>query len=178
MSKCTKCNKEKEQHHFSFRNDTQKYRTICRKCSKGYKTNRKDKKENIIKNINKCLKECGKCKELKTLDNFHKDKQTFTGYTSLCIECKKEYSKNNKSAIKKSTAKKRYNIDSEKYDYLMSIDNCQICNSKLTNNNRCIDHCHNTLDVRGVLCSFCNIGLGHFKDSLDNLNNAIKYLTN
>ena len=38
------------------------------------------------------------------------------------------------------------------------------------------DHSHKTNKVRDLLCSQCNLGLGHAKDSIDLLNKAIKYL--
>ena len=33
-----------------------------------------------------------------------------------------------------------------------------------------------TNKIRGLLCSNCNRGLGHFKDNIDILKSAIKYL--
>jgi hypothetical protein len=39
-----------------------------------------------------------------------------------------------------------------------------------------IDHNHETLTVRGVVCSYCNKGLGFFKDSPTRLAMAIEYL--
>lgn len=39
-----------------------------------------------------------------------------------------------------------------------------------------IDHDHETLAIRGLLCSRCNTGLGMFKDSIRRLAGAIVYL--
>ena len=39
-----------------------------------------------------------------------------------------------------------------------------------------VDHCHDTKQVRGLLCPNCNRGLGLFKDNTHSLQNAIKYL--
>lgn len=51
---------------------------------------------------------------------------------------------------------------------------CAICKNKLTKEN--LDHCHVTGLVRAVLCSNCNNGLGHFKDSPYLLREAIRYV--
>lgn len=50
---------------------------------------------------------------------------------------------------------------------------CEICNDP---SNLVIDHCHNSKDVRGILCWSCNVALGHFKDSEERLTSALKYL--
>jgi hypothetical protein len=39
-----------------------------------------------------------------------------------------------------------------------------------------IDHCHKTGKIRGLLCKNCNQGLGQFKDNIDLLLSAAKYL--
>lgn len=38
------------------------------------------------------------------------------------------------------------------------------------------DHCHTTRKVRGILCHYCNVGLGNFKDDPALLGAAIGYL--
>lgn len=39
-----------------------------------------------------------------------------------------------------------------------------------------VDHCHKSGTVRGLLCHNCNRALGLFKDKIDVLKRAIKYL--
>lgn len=40
----------------------------------------------------------------------------------------------------------------------------------------CIDHDHITGEVRGILDTRCNVGLGHFRDNVDLLMRARDYL--
>ena len=55
---------------------------------------------------------------------------------------------------------------------------CRICDTSFddTQQGACVDHCHMTEQVRGLLCTDCNKGLGMFKDNTDNLSRAIDYL--
>lgn len=51
---------------------------------------------------------------------------------------------------------------------------CEIC--KKSNLKLCKDHNHLTDTSRGLLCSNCNLLLGHAKDDIDVLEGAIEYL--
>ena len=76
---------------------------------------------------------------------------------------------------KKYRLKKIYNVSVEKYNQRMSTSNCcEICGIK---ENLCYDHCHDTMEFRGVLCQSCNKGLGCFQDNLKGLMKAVNYLT-
>lgn len=100
-----------------------------------------------------------------------------------------EYSKANKEQIdsnfRLSHVKRTYNLDAEEYLQMVLDQNncCLICKRPEQVKNRkgdarplCVDHCHETNKVRGLLCNRCNAGLGHFQDDLTRLKEAVKYL--
>lgn len=53
---------------------------------------------------------------------------------------------------------------------------CAICGEKDQNRMLSIDHCHETLKVRGLLCKRCNSALGFFRDDIKIVANAVVYL--
>lgn len=177
MKTCPKCNIEKELYYFSYRSDTQKLRNICSMCHKGYRSNIKERQENEKKLLLEDKKECTRCHEIKSIDNFHNDKNTSSEFCSRCKECLKDLRGLNSKTIHRQVLKYRYNITDEQYEIYSGIKHCQICNTQFSEKYRkCLDHCHTKLEYRGVICSYCNIGLGHFKDNKELLLNAIKYL--
>jgi hypothetical protein len=54
---------------------------------------------------------------------------------------------------------------------------CAICGEKDFKKRLSVDHCHKTGKFRGLLCQTCNTSLGGFKDNVELLKSAIKYLT-
>lgn len=54
---------------------------------------------------------------------------------------------------------------------------CAICLTTHSQADLHVDHCHATGTVRGLLCSFCNTGLGLFRDNPEALRMAVRYLT-
>jgi hypothetical protein len=54
---------------------------------------------------------------------------------------------------------------------------CPICDYMISKDNMKIDHDHGTMEVRGLLCSNCNVGIGMLKDDTDILAAAIRYLS-
>ena len=101
-----------------------------------------------------------------------------------CVKMNHQEKKGNKETRKQqaraSWLKKKYNLTLDDYNYLVvtQSDRCAICltDDKGRHGNWCVDHNHQTGEVRGLLCDPCNTGLGKFEDDADNLTSASKYL--
>lgn len=175
---CKKCNVAKDLIYFCPRPENGSYRGTCKMCSKGYKTSMFEKQETVLALKDQGLKKCGKCKEVKDISCFGIDKHTRFGIANSCKEC---ISLDRKGTNKFTALKSRYGVTAAKYNELLTIQKykCLICSTsllKLDNRHIHLDHCHTTGKVRGILCSYCNLGLGNFKDQIELLQNAISYL--
>lgn len=87
--------------------------------------------------------------------------------------CNREYRSGSGRRLCKecSSRRKKYEISID--EFIVLPDSCQICGS---NDRLCIDHCHDTNIVRGILCSKCNTGIGMFYDNVNLVSMAVKYL--
>lgn len=107
-----------------------------------------------------------------------------------CMECQKirtiryrNNPKNRKRVLewqKISNRRGRYSVEPDQLLYMIreQEERCAICKDFLPSNTYkiCIDHDHKTKKIRGLLCRPCNLGLGHLKDDLYRVKNAVKYL--
>lgn len=74
---------------------------------------------------------------------------------------------------------RKYGLTAEKYDELLSGQNgvCAICGGPPDPGKPfCVDHCHKTTVVRGLLCGRCNTGIGMLGDSPQTLMRAAVYV--
>lgn len=74
--------------------------------------------------------------------------------------------------------KNLYDLSVEKYDRMLEEqdNSCSICAKSFDDFQPVVDHDHETGDVRAVLCTHCNTGLGQFFDDAQTLQKAIDYL--
>jgi hypothetical protein len=88
----------------------------------------------------------------------------------------REWEKENPDKHKNQILKRNYGITVDQYNKMISDqDNkCLIC--KINMLNPCVDHCHKTGMVRGILCRKCNQAIGFLNDSPANCESAAKYL--
>lgn len=146
-------------------------------------------------------KQCNKCKIIKPVEDYSKLRST----CKKCIaEAARLYRKENKEEYKKHYTKWRrknpekmkaaykkkklaqYNLTESDYNRILLEQNnvCACCGQKETTfdsrlnvlRTLAVDHDHLTGEVRGLLCTNCNNGLGRFKDNISLLQNAIDYL--
>jgi hypothetical protein len=77
---------------------------------------------------------------------------------------------------RKMVFKRVYGISLEDYDVMFERQGgaCAIC--KRTGLTLCLDHCHLTGEVRGLLCIRCNSAIGFFSDDPALLQTATDYL--
>jgi len=79
----------------------------------------------------------------------------------------------------KAWLKYYYGISVEEYDALLARQKgkCAICREKPSpGETLCVDHCHVTGKIRGLLCRGCNCGLGNFRDDPRRMQAGIAYL--
>lgn len=97
---------------------------------------------------------------------------------------RKQNIKNKESgAFKRWHLKKHYGLTYEEFNRILSSQNnrCGICKKIFTNVLPlipCVDHIHDASNkIRGLLCKSCNSGIGFFKEDVEILRKAEKYVS-
>ncbi len=152
-----------------------------------------DEQDSII--VEKC---CNVCGEVKTLESFRKNRLLSHGKANTCLDCgranarewalrnpgqarsaSKRWQQANPGRILEYNRKRLYGVPFGEYEVLLETQRggCAICGepSRLTKPLH-VDHDHASGTVRGLLCEYCNKGLGQFKDDPNKLRKAALYL--
>ncbi len=126
----------------------------------------------------------GRCKRCGTdMTKFPRDKRG--RLRTVCDACKRPVQaggRYNPEVHRRSQLKTKYGMTPEDYDRMVAAQGgrCAICGEEppgdIHQRSLHIDHDHLTGQVRGLLCSACNTGLGKFRDSPRMLLAAIGYL--
>lgn len=114
-------------------------------------------------------KVCISCKKEKRADQFNKAASCTDGRRTECRACQAIYNRDHK-------IRSRYGLSRAEYLALVAkqCGRCAICEQPQKTWH--VDHDHVTGAVRGLLCRYCNVGLGFYRDDPATLAAAIRYL--
>jgi len=122
-------------------------------------------------------KKCNRCSITQDVKFF--SKRTYSsgkiGWQNKCKSCEREVKKNYYKPHE--FARRLFKLSDEEYFRLIedTQGKCDICKNPM-GRKVCIDHCHETQKIRGVLCNNCNTALGLFNDNISVMKDAIQYL--
>jgi hypothetical protein len=138
------------------------------------------------------MKTCKICKKEKSLNEFYETKRNGVayGHHGKCKECYVKKQQENYDPLKKrnENLKRCYGITLNEYNEMLEKQNgkCAICGTTETKGRKsgrgggadvfAVDHCHDTGDVRGLLCHSCNRAMGLLGDNTHILQSMIEYL--
>ncbi len=128
------------------------------------------------------MDKCNRCKKEKDNDGFTRclncrekrnlqAKRYYEKWSLLTDERRKHFKRRNRNAA----LVRKYGITIEEYELKFSEQKglCGICKQDLIENKQkgwggkkepCVDHCHKTGKVRGILCRGCNLALSMIED--------------
>lgn len=134
------------------------------------------------------LKRCNKCGIEKPRTEFWSRPQrgpdAVRSRCKACTNCPDyhaEYRKANKERIRDSKLQYYFGLTADEYENLSASQGhvCKICGG-IERSRRytrlCVDHCHTTKEIRGLLCNNCNRAIGLLGDSPERLRRAAEYL--
>lgn len=185
---CTRCSLEKGADQFSAQSRAKDgLQSICKSCYAEVARDRRvgnpccrcgePKEIGIPRGARLCI-ECSKvCSTCKVNPREKRRSQ--------CVQCRNESNRKRVLTQEEKVSRKAvriaslYKVSKERAVELLQIKACEICGSTFGGKNRLlhIDHCHQTEQVRGVLCFNCNAALGHINDNKERLLEMVNYLS-
>ena len=136
------------------------------------------------------MKKCTKCGVNQPLTNYLKNQKGRDGLRPHCKTC---FNTSNRASYKRTVKKdpdfnrnreliKKYGITLADREVMLKEQGgrCKIC-QRLEKDVRhsllCVDHCHTSGEVRGLLCAGCNTALGSLEDNPTAIKAALAYIT-
>jgi hypothetical protein len=114
-----------------------------------------------------------------------RQKRYYEKHRERLLQINKQYRQDNAEKVAETRRRNRikiaFNITLEKYSSLLEKQGglCAICKGVQVDGyhkNLAVDHDHETGEIRGLLCNTCNRGLGQFKDNINLMYSATRYL--
>lgn len=121
-----------------------------------------------MRTSNDDTQQCVKCLYQKPITDFRFESKRKNKRHKICKACRNVH----------RTVTRNANRDEYEQMFKMQNECCAICGITAEESGKklVIDHNHETLKIRGLLCRRCNSGLGFFRDNQLYLAMAIEYL--
>jgi hypothetical protein len=119
---------------------------------------------------------CKGCAKLKAREYYLDNQDRLKEHNRLKAQ---RYREENPEYDRAMHLKRKYGLTIEEWDRLhdLQLGRCAICRLPLAEASRvCVDHEHETGEVRGLLCDVCNLGIGCFRDDPERCRWAAMYL--
>lgn len=147
MKKCSTCGEVKDEGCFPYQNKAlDKRMSSCRKCRSVKQ--KEDRQSNL------------EATRQSDRDAYQRTKEHKVAYA-------RDYRRKYKDKTRATNLKVKYGITQNDYDAMKSSQDfkCAICGTHEDDLKRvlCVDHCHDTGRVRGLLCDTCNKFLGFYE---------------
>lgn len=165
---CSNCNLDKNLDLFFKRKDgKKKCSSFCKECHYNYYKER-SKLDHIRQYDRK-----------RSLEYYYKNKESINKKQYRYRDYRIGWYYNNKN-------NKKINLGGKEYSYKELLEHqggvCAICKKKETSRIKgtlkslSVDHCHKTGNIRGLLCSRCNLTLGAINDNPELMFRMIQYI--
>lgn len=162
VQKCSRCQEEKSLTEFTRDNSRASgFQHRCKPCQKEYHAEWRARSE----------------KYQQYQENYYQENREYIN------ERNRAYYYRNKEwllpLMNQRRFEKKYNITKEEaLNILAEQDGCAICHTDDPGRNGwCVDHNHDTGEVRGILCGKCNTGIAFLGDNVEGVSRAISYLS-
>ena len=159
MKTCSKCKRELSLNEFYInRASKDGYTAFCKVCTSV--DNKNWHKKNKDRNSVRCA----------AWRNENKERNKANGAA---------WDAKNRNKIKGYNLKRNYGITEADYQSMLEKQHgtCAICTKTCSTGRRlCVDHCHTTGEVRGLLCKRCNTAIALLGDSVEGVSKAASYL--
>lgn len=120
---------------------------------------------------------CHRCHETKPTGDFPRNPSAKRGHDLKCKACRNDLRRGNREFEQRGNILRKYGLTREQYQEMYEAveGRCQVCFTP--QEVLCVDHCHSSGKVRGLLCKKCNLGIGYLQDDLAILEQAKEYLS-
>ncbi len=139
------------------------------------------------------MKICTKCDRTLPLSSFGPHSRMKLGRQSACRECSRDWHRANPDYVRRKNQqhrqnnpdyylnwarRKKYGLTPQDISDMRESQRglCSGCVRPLKEFKECVDHCHLTGKVRGLLCSDCNVSIGRLRDDPLTLRRLAEYL--